>query len=68
MQPRKAAFFVALVAATLLAMTSLASAGPYSNVFAYGDSLSDTGNIYTFSGHTIPMSPPYYMGRFSTDR
>jgi phospholipase/lecithinase/hemolysin len=64
MQARKAAFFVALVAATLLAMTSLASAGPYSNVFGYGDSLSDTGNIYAFSGGTIPQSP-YYMGRFS---
>jgi len=65
MQARKAASFVACVAVTLLAMTSFASAGAYSNVFVYGDSLSDLGNIYRVSMHTIPQSPPYYMGRFS---
>ena len=46
-------------------MTSLASASAYSNLSVYGDSLSDLGNIYTASGHTVPLSPPYYMGRFS---
>src|SRR5271157_4803091 len=65
MQARKAASLVACVAVTLLAMTSFASAGAYSNVFVYGDSLSDLGNIYRVSMHTIPQSPPYYMGRFS---
>jgi len=65
MQSRKLAMFVALLAGTLLAMTSLASAGAYSAVFVYGDSLSDTGNIYAASGGTIPLSPPYYNGRFS---
>lgn len=65
MHARKATFFAAGIAVLLLAMTSLASAAAYSNVFVYGDSLSDLGNIYTVSGHTIPLSPPYYMGRFS---
>ena len=65
MQFRRSALFVAFVFAALLAMTSLAGASPYSGVFAYGDSLSDTGNIYTVSGGTIPLSPPYYNGRFS---
>jgi len=65
MQAHKAACFAVLTAATLLAMTTLASAAAYSNLFVYGDSLSDTGNIYFISGHTIPPSPPYYMGRFS---
>ena len=65
MQVRKAASLVACVAVTLLAMTSFASAGAYSNVFVYGDSLSDLGNIYRVSMHAIPQSPPYYMGRFS---
>lgn len=65
MQVRRAVVFATLVAGILLAMTSAASASPYSNVFVYGDSLSDTGNIYNASGHTIPQSPPYYMGRFS---
>jgi phospholipase/lecithinase/hemolysin len=59
MKARKAAFFVTLIAATILALTSFASAAPYSNVFVYGDSLSDLGNIYNVSGHTIPLSPPY---------
>jgi phospholipase/lecithinase/hemolysin len=64
MQSRYVAFFAALVA--MVSMTALfASAAPFSNVFVYGDSLSDLGNIYLVSGHTIPPSPPYYMGRFS---
>jgi hypothetical protein len=58
MHARKATFFAAGIAVLLLAMTSLASAAAYSNVFVYGDSLSDVGNIYTVSGHTIPLSPP----------
>lgn len=65
MQSRKAVYFAVMVAGALLAMTSIASAGPFSSVFVYGDSLSDTGNIFAASGGTIPMSPPYYMGRFS---
>ena len=65
MNPRKALFLLVLLAATILALTSLASAAPYSNVFVYGDSLSNLGNIYFVSGHTIPPSPPYYNGRFS---
>ena len=64
MKARRAAF-VTLIAAAILALTSFASAAPFSNVFVYGDSLSDLGNIYNVSGHTIPMSPPYYNGRFS---
>ena len=65
MKARNAGFLLTLIAATVLALTSFASAAPYSNIFVYGDSLSDLGNIYTFSGHTIPLSPPYYDGRFS---
>ncbi len=65
MQARKAALFTLFLSVTLLAMTSIASAGAYSNLFVYGDSLSDLGNIYAVSGGTIPQSPPYYMGRFS---
>jgi phospholipase/lecithinase/hemolysin len=31
----------------------------------FGDSLSDNGNLYNFLWHTIPASPPYYLGHFS---
>lgn len=65
MQGRKVTLFAMLVAAMLMVMTSIASAGAFSAVFVYGDSLSDTGNIYLASGGTIPLSPPYYNGRFS---
>ena len=39
-----------------------------SNMFVFGDSLMDTGNLYiaTSSGGTpTPTSPPYFNGRFS---
>src|SRR5262245_3277725 len=36
----------------------------YSNMYVFGDSLSDTGNISYFFGGQIPQ-PPYYQGRFS---
>lgn len=54
---------------TLLALclsfgASFAAQAAYSNVYFFGDSLSDTGNVYTASGGTEPL-PPYYEGRFS---
>jgi phospholipase/lecithinase/hemolysin len=33
-------------------------------IYAFGDSLSDVGNIYTLTGHTIPGAP-YANGQFS---
>ena len=37
----------------------------YSKLVVFGDSLSDTGNVFRLSGGTVPASPPYYQGRFS---
>jgi Ca2+-binding RTX toxin-like protein len=37
---------------------------PYTNLVIFGDSLSDTGNIYTASGFTFPP-PPNFQGRLS---
>lgn len=37
---------------------------PFSNLYAFGDSLTDTGNAFIASFGTIPSSP-YYNGRFS---
>ncbi|CEG55512.1 Phosphatidylcholine-sterol acyltransferase (fragment) [Legionella fallonii LLAP-10] len=31
----------------------------------FGDSISDTGNLYRFMWNKLPISPPYYQGRFS---
>lgn len=40
-----------------------ASAASFSQLYVFGDSLSDTGNSFNATG--IPPSPPYYQGRFS---
>ena len=38
---------------------------PYSNLVVFGDSLSDTGNVFNATEGLIPPSPPYDSGRFS---
>ena len=43
-----------------------AQAGPYSNMYVFGDSLSDTGNLSILtSGTQPPAGQPYFNGRFS---
>lgn len=41
------------------------SAAPLNKLVIFGDSLSDNGNLYEFTRHQFPMSPPYYNGRFT---
>lgn len=54
------------LAAAVLAgvMAAPASAASFSNAYFFGDSLSDTGNVYTYYGGALPVAP-YYQGRFS---
>jgi phospholipase/lecithinase/hemolysin len=40
-------------------------AGPITQLVAFGDSLTDTGNVFTATGGLAPASPPYFNGRFS---
>src|SRR6185369_7149670 len=54
----------ALLALCLGLVASFGAQATYSNVYFFGDSLSDTGNLYTASGGAIP-GPPYDNGRFS---
>ena len=61
MQTRRA-ILSPLVVITLLASCLTASATSYSAVFAYGDSLSDNGNLFAATGQP---SAPYFNGRFS---
>ncbi len=45
-----------------------APAFAYTAMYSFGDSLSDVGNAYIASGligAAVPISPPYYAGRFS---
>lgn len=37
----------------------------FSGMVVFGDSLSDTGNLYKAAECILPISPPHYEGRFS---
>ncbi len=37
----------------------------FDTMVIFGDSLSDNGNLYNYLWHTLPASPPYYLGHFS---
>lgn len=40
-------------------------ASPLKNMVVFGDSLSDNGNLYEYLKGELPMSPPYFKGRFT---
>lgn len=56
----------ALTLAAGVALAGTASAQSYSRLVVFGDSLSDNGNLFLFTGGTQPPAPFYYQGRFST--
>jgi phospholipase/lecithinase/hemolysin len=37
----------------------------YDTIVSFGDSSSDTGNVYNLTNKQWPVVPPYYLGRFS---
>jgi cholinesterase len=51
---------ISILAAAIL--TSVATAGPYTSIVVYGDSLSDNGNLFSAVGQP---GAPYYQGRRS---
>ncbi|MBN1930784.1 MAG: SGNH/GDSL hydrolase family protein [Desulfobacterales bacterium] len=57
------AMLVAVFVSTIF--ISPAHARKIEEIIVFGDSLSDTGNLYVTSNMTFPESPPYYNGRFS---
>ena len=59
-----ARWFAIVVVALCLGSAASAHDG-FSDAIVFGDSLTDTGNVYiaTFGG--TPQSPPHYQGRFS---
>lgn len=52
-------------AAVCLAIAAPVQAQQYSGLYVFGDSLSDSGNLFGLTGGTTPPSPPYFNGRFS---
>jgi phospholipase/lecithinase/hemolysin len=49
----------------VLFFSAFLSAAPLNKVVVFGDSLSDNGNLYEYMKHQLPISPPYYEGRFT---
>lgn len=45
--------------------TAFSAHAAYSNVYIFGDSLSDTGNVYSASNGVEPPASLYYQGRLS---
>ena len=50
--------------ALMLAIPSVVAASQFSHIVVFGDSLSDTGNLYALDPSSVPASK-YYQGRFS---
>ncbi|NEP39664.1 MAG: SGNH/GDSL hydrolase family protein [Okeania sp. SIO2G4] len=64
----------ALVTTSLTATEHFLNAGQFegrlprslfSDIYVFGDSLSDTGNAFVATGGLLPPSPPYFEGRTS---
>lgn len=55
--------FVSIVFALLV--TVIAHGATLNRLVVFGDSLSDNGNLYEYMKHQLPLSPPYYKGRFT---
>ena len=53
-----------LAAALLAALFAGPASAAFSNAYFFGDSLSDTGNVFAASSGAVPASP-YFYGRFS---
>lgn len=57
-----------LVAPALLTLGVLggaSSAQAYTDVYVFGDSLSDNGNLFALTGGAVPPASAYWNGRFS---
>lgn len=53
------------LSACVLFFSSVVSSATLHNMVVFGDSLSDNGNFYEHEQHRLPLSPPYYQGRFT---
>ncbi len=54
-----------IIAVFMLFFSTLVSATTLNKIVVFGDSLSDNGNMYEYMKHLLPVSPPYYEGRFT---
>ncbi len=47
------------------AFSASLSAQNFDALYVFGDSFSDDGNVFKYTGGSTPLSPPYFEGRFS---
>ncbi len=64
--------FASIFLACACALSAATAHAAYSNVVFFGDSLSDTGNLFTAqrgpgNPDAAPQAPTYFQGRFSND-
>ena len=58
-------FSGAIVGCAFVTAAALAQNRTFTSQYSFGDSLSDNGNAYAASGHTVNASAPYFGGRWS---
>jgi phospholipase/lecithinase/hemolysin len=56
---------IAISCLVLVSAATRLCAGPFTQIVVFGDSLTDTGNVFNLTANTFPALPPYYNGRFS---
>jgi phospholipase/lecithinase/hemolysin len=59
------AVFSAVSFSLLLSFSKMAQAATFNEIVVFGDSFSDTGNVFAATDGNVPLSPPYFQGRFS---
>lgn len=60
-----ARFAVLALLAAPLTVPGTASAAPFTALYAFGDSLTDRGNLFALTGGAMPVAPTYVGGQFS---
>jgi phospholipase/lecithinase/hemolysin len=66
MRMRKILWVITVFGYLALQADSARAANPgYDAIYVFGDSYCDVGNIYAATHGAIPLSPPYFNGRFS---
>ncbi|MFE1745851.1 SGNH/GDSL hydrolase family protein [Coleofasciculus sp. H7-2] len=50
---------------SVLGFPNAVSAQNFNQIYVFGDSLSDVGNVYKATNGEYPPNPPYFRGRFS---
>ena len=63
--PRLRSLMKIILMALAFLFSTLLSAAPLNKIVIFGDSLSDNGNLYEYMKHQLPVSPPYFKGRFT---